>query len=707
MADTPAPGGFLARLAAAFTWGPGAKAAPSAATAVQAKAELTPTYLGPRYVGTFRPDFIPLDGHGHTLDILGETGLALVAYWYVAQRWRAQKLAEAPLMVVEEDQDTGTEEWLSEHELAEVLEEPSPDYDMGELIERTSRYLDNGAACLWVVDRDRAGRPARLTPFSREEFEVVPIPGRLYGRFAVTTAAGRKEYDAEEVVYFRDAAAGWTEHGKSRLDVCAGWLGLSEKARRTIHELLDNAVWPSLVLNTDPTWNPGEEELKRFQAELAQYAQNKGRAFANTGGGSAEILSARIRDLVPTEVLDRVESVVGAVSGVPAIVLQFQVGMENSPWSQMEQARTMAYADTIQPAWGRLERAITRQLLRIDDEDRTHLVRFDRSGIASLQQDRQEAAQFTAFVSRIASVNERRVIVGLEPVDDPAAELIPELQPVVLPPGLGGSSEEEEPEEKAQRRRRQKKVAAMTIAFRRESSAALEATTSQLLRTDAQEVEQLLRANLTEEPKGLRGTMGTKAERGKQRALSAVLGYLRNTSEPAWGKATNPQLLVSAERATAVIAADIGISYNLLHPHVVTFAKRESGRLVKGVSETTMQWIGDTVARELEAGKSVADIARAVGESGAFAPSRARLIARTESTRASAGGPTEALAKHAAETGRKYVKRWSGALDDRERDEHVKLEGETVKIDEAFSNGLQFPSEPNCRCAPIFEEVDA
>lgn len=722
MADSSGRG-ILSRLASVFRPASESKAIATVEAKAQSPGQPPVGILLPRYGGGvgFQPDFIPLDAHGQVIDTIGESGLAFVAYWYVATRWRAQKLAEAPLMVVEEDQETGVEEWLSDHDLADVLENPTPDYDMGELIERTSRYLDDGAECLWVMDRDRAQRVARLTPFRRSEFTVEPKGDRLFGLFKVTALrGGPKEFTPEQVVYFRDGVENWgAEAGRSRLDVALQWLRLGEQARQTVKDLLENAVWPSAVAIPDAAWNPDKDQLEMYKSELQRYAQpgQKGKAFAMTGGGSFEVMSARIRDLVPTEVLDRVESVVSAVSGVPAIVLQFQIGMENSPWSQMEQARRMAYDDTIQPTWRKLERSLTRQMLRPDDEDLTHFIRFDRSKIASLQPDRLAAATLVSMISRIASVNERREMVGLEKVDDPKAEDIPELTTPIFPPGFGppGATEADdeesdddtpkEKEEKALRRkkRRQKKVAVMSIALRNESVGSFQATAERLLKHDQFEIERIIRAHITEPPKS---ALPVKSDRGKQRALSAVLAYLRDTSTPAWMKAMTPLIAQTSERGAAVIAADIGINYNLLHPHVVSFAKTESSWLIKGITETTRESVANALAAALEKGLGTADVARAVADAGGFAPSRSKLIARTESTRSSAGGPTEALKMHAEATGRRYVKTWSGALDERERDEHVALEGETVGIDEKFSNGLDYPSEPNCRCAPIFSEVE-
>lgn len=54
-------------------------------------------------------------------------------------------------------------------------------------------------------------------------------------------------------------------------------------------------------------------------------------------------------------------------------------------------------------------------------------------------------------------------------------------------------------------------------------------------------------------------------------------------------------------------------------------------------------------------------------------------------------------------------KQWVGVKDDRERPEHLKMEGEVVPFDQPFSNGQMIPGEDdyNCRCsAYYFEEIE-
>lgn len=61
-----------------------------------------------------------------------------------------------------------------------------------------------------------------------------------------------------------------------------------------------------------------------------------------------------------------------------------------------------------------------------------------------------------------------------------------------------------------------------------------------------------------------------------------------------------------------------------------------------------------------------------------------------------------AIDKGIIEKGR-LRRRWSGVMDDRERPEHVVMQGEVVGFDEPFSNGELTPGEStwNCRCLAI------
>jgi SPP1 gp7 family putative phage head morphogenesis protein len=667
--------------------------------------------------------FFSPDGGRTMLDFVdGSLTIAFMAYWYVATRWRAQKFAEPPLMVVEEDQDTGAEEWLDDHELVPLLEEPSPDYDMGELLECTSHYLDNTGAALWVMDKDRVGRVARITPFSRNEFEPVKSGDRLYAEFKVQTADGPDTFSADEVVFFRDAhgTAAWGR-GRSRLDVAMSWLRLGARAQQTIYDLLNNSVWPSAVIVPDKDWDPNPKTYEAYKQDIQKYAQggNKGKPFIALGGGQFVPLQSEIKNLVPSDILGRVESVVAAVSGVPAIVLQFQIGMENSPWSQMGEARKMAYADCIAPMWRKTERVLTRQLLRQIDDDPTHFMRFDPSNVESLQVDQMQQVQIASLMGRAASLNERRFVMGLEPSDDPKADEIPELTTPSLTDLLtggggngdsGDSSNDTEddapPEDAAQKARtrmeRKILIASIRDGFRAEAIPLYTAQAERQLKHDAQRIAEIVMHTLLDESEGK--AIESK-RRGKEQTMKAVNRYLSEDGRKGWTRAMQPLNEASAVKSGALVSSDLDLNFGLLHSNLLTYARKQTGKMITDVNKRTQSLISDIIQGGLDAKKSTREIARVISEATGFDRSRAELIARTETTKVFNGAPTESLSVLAQSGKRSFTKTWSGVLDDRERDEHVALEGETVGIDDTFSNGLQYPSEPNCRCTLLYEDT--
>ena len=79
-------------------------------------------------------------------------------------------------------------------------------------------------------------------------------------------------------------------------------------------------------------------------------------------------------------------------------------------------------------------------------------------------------------------------------------------------------------------------------------------------------------------------------------------------------------------------------------------------------------------------------------------PYKAMRAARTEVTKASGFGNLEA----AKQSGVAKKKTWLTSRDERVRDAHIALDGESIGLDETFSNGVDFPSEPMCRCVLTF-----
>ena len=156
--------------------------------------------------------------------------------------------------------------------------------------------------------------------------------------------------------------------------------------------------------------------------------------------------------------------------------------------------------------------------------------------------------------------------------------------------------------------------------------------------------------------------------------------------------------VVALEGKKILAELGVNISFDLLNPKVVEFIETRTGDLITSISNTTKEALRRTLKEGVELGESIPKLAKRIASVYDDAQGyRSVLIARTENITASNNGALNAYRQS------KVVekKSWLTAGDDRVRPEHEAMDGETVLLEEAFSNGLMCPSEPNCRCCII------
>lgn len=108
----------------------------------------------------------------------------------------------------------------------------------------------------------------------------------------------------------------------------------------------------------------------------------------------------------------------------------------------------------------------------------------------------------------------------------------------------------------------------------------------------------------------------------------------------------------------------------------------------------------------LRHGRSIHDIARKMEVVTRMDTNAAYRAARTACTNAENQGKLEAMFTLRDEFGVDVKKMWFATLDNRTRTSHRYLHGEVRELEEPFSNGLQYPADPdgdpseiwNCRC---------
>lgn len=714
------------------------------------RAKLAPAVNGMKTIGsgvTFIGDagarnVIRLDGTSDPDADKLTRGIALAtsAYAYTAIMYRATRLAEPPLDVVQETEDEG-EIKIPDHELAMLLDEPSKDYDMGELQQLTETYRCVSGACLWVKETDNAGRPARWTPFSADEFEAFPADDRIYGRFKVTTRAGRtRTYDADEVVHFRDLNPNSWRKQLPKLEVALADLDTSHQVNRTVRNYLKRAMFPGGLVSPDPKWNPDEEAWKEWKNTIMAWHQGPamaGKPLILQGGTTFSKAALALSELLPKEILDRIESTVGSVFGIPPVVLGWKVGLENSPWSQMSEARQMTYEETIEPRWRDVEKKMTRQLLEEEERMAGRSIRFDTSKVRAFTHDDKLRAGVAGSMRREWTRNERRIYTGMDPLED-GDDRGDEIEGGAGTGGLfgeGGGGIMGLFEESFDERQAEALTAGMRLVLdqakllsdpkAREWSyfdigtKAAESTWTREVKKvlDAWKKETLRLFDRMVTEKAADGEVETKQEEEPDpdsiaAFLSALGEFLRTDGESAMESTTLPLIISTGEAGLRRAAAQVDLSFTVLEPGLADFAAEEAEFLAEAMGETTGQFVADTVQKQLDEGGLIADIRKALEKDKAFSRTRAQLTARTETTRAWNGAQTRGLSdwEDDQEEGVQVLKKWLDSGDIRVRAAHRAAgKKDPIPIDQPYDvdgKKLQHPSEPNCRCTQLFSIED-
>lgn len=135
--------------------------------------------------------------------------------------------------------------------------------------------------------------------------------------------------------------------------------------------------------------------------------------------------------------------------------------------------------------------------------------------------------------------------------------------------------------------------------------------------------------------------------------------------------------------------------------------KRRAEEFAESVNSTTLEKLDGTLSEGISEGEGIVDLRDRVGKVyEEFPEYRSELVARTEATAANNEGFLEGFKQSDVATGKEWINSGDARVREEHMDQPMGVGGEIVALDKAFSNGLQYPSEPNCRCVigPAFLE---
>jgi HK97 family phage portal protein len=685
-------------------------AAPSVSTLPEQRKAAGVSFIGDERTIVRLLGGLPIDAEYFDFKtVRGRTAYVAAALAYICINYRAKKIIEAPLYVAEEQAD-GRDKWIRPHEIDRLLRKPNPDMGMKRMLEAVEVYLLTTGRALFVKNRTNAQQTASMYPFSGDEFTVEPDSAktRLYGKFRINGSGN--EYKPEQVVFFQYFHPTDPWAGMAPLDAALNALNIGQTLQHRVKHTIKNAFSAGALYILDKeAGRLTDEEFERAKGELNAVTRglNSGTTAIIEGGGRVE-RGWSLGDYQLGELWREIEAQVCGCFNVRPELIGTVVGLENSPWSHIKTAKEMFYDECIIPEWDFIADALSDQLLPEFDQSPDRYIRFDTSRVRALQKDLAQQALIASAVSRFTSVNERRMMIGQEPSAEEGADDIPELNAPVMP-GFGvpaGDEDEEEEEEEAEGEKRRWPHGFRTKARRQHRYAIYEALTQSAADTIALAAGAALEQDRITVVRIMEDAAKATNRQAVRSAQQRADDYLRNQSQLYWTSTVGPHIQSAAERAAALMAADLGLNAQLLNEDVLKYAQKEAGWLVKGVSKTTREAIGAAITDGLLAGEGATQIASRLRDLPAFTRDRAILVGRTESTRVTNGAPMEALSDFGGRTGQKFIKTWFAVLDSRVRDEHEAMNGEQVPIDQPFSNGSMAPDEPNCRCTLLYGSVD-
>jgi HK97 family phage portal protein len=386
---------------------------------------------------------------------------------------KAQAFQEAPLRVARLLQD-GTEDWLDEHPLMELLGDPHPSLSQPEFNAWLSLCLDCAGNAYLRKIRDRAGQVVQLWPISPtlmqpETTEDDRRRGVFISHYVYDDGKGsREEVPVEDIVHFRDGVDD-TDHrlGLSRLRRLLREVASDEEATRFLEDLLANYAVASLAVTVPPgpvlTQEQATQIRDRLREDYGATGRNRGHVAVVANGATLSQVgfSPQQLDLKSAHYLP--ETRICAVLGVPAMLAGFASGLEHTIYNNMEQAQDHLYEQTIVPRWRQVAATYTKQLLREDySPDRKVRVQFDLTRVRALQEDQNEVyARVSVGVEKgWLTKDEARAQVGLEPLpnglgeaQDPLeqARQMAEITAQNRPPGQGQQDGGPPPQERRHR----------------------------------------------------------------------------------------------------------------------------------------------------------------------------------------------------------------------------------------------------------------
>lgn len=617
----------------------------------------------------------------------------------------------------------------TKHEFYPLLSRPNPYMSGNGLRRYTYAAMALTGNAYWYCETFGTSQIKEIWPLMPSQVRAVGTRDKMIDHYILTVGGTEVRLPYEYMIHIRDLNPQSFVYGQGALSAAKNAVATDIFAQVWNKSFFAHSARPDATLETDQVLqDPVSKRVKRAWNEIYGGPGSHGKVALLEGGLKYKIVTESAKDMDFVNLRKDLRIEILAAFGVPPSVVGL---LEYANYSNMEAQEKMFWDHTLVPAIKSVADTLTLRAEQISFVT-ANVFQEDLSKVQALQADQAELADTTTkYVNAGIPINE--VIDALDlPFEhveggdvprQPQNNLlnsppVPEPQPAKGAQPATKSAESGDAEAARQLRRatrwksRDGKVrdwearmkSAMEAFFagqRRRVMASFEAHAAQVVNGFKTASESLERFRKAVRDDSVRIIFDVEKE--NQLMASASKRSIAGTYF---------EFLVSeAKRRVPSFDFDLHDSYaeHWLAGKVARLARDANATTLESITQEVADAVGEAVSAGFSESETIAQVADRIRGVYNFADeTRAVRIARTEIVGASNAGSFEGMKRTGVDR-----KEWLSSKDERVRETHQDLDGQTVGINEDFvsSSGarLAFPGDPDgppeeiiqCRCTPI------
>lgn len=580
---------------------------------------------------------------------------------------RAQKVGEVNLFLKKGD------EIIREHELLNLLAKPNDLLTGEQFFALWSKYIDiYGKAFILILKEGFSNRKISLELLDprkcRANFNKL---GELTG---IDYNGKTNAYSADEVIYDYNPDPANPKEGISLLRAGANLLQTQIDLDALNAQLIKSGGKIDGIINFKSE-QIGVEQMTEFREKYKEQLENK-EDFGNLVflGGDA---SYQKTSLSPEELgyLNTRKAILNDVCILTDVPQALMGAMENIKYDNAQASINIFLRETITPLIRQKIQKINEKVQLIPEGLE---LSFDDPAPEDIE--RKLKINDSAFKGKYLTINEMRANVGYDEIEGGD-----ELPKTYSPFAMLEEDKDEGKEDDEETKKKDFNHPLKDYSFRRKYFE------KRISEQDAYEAQflRVFRSYLKDQKDRLIESMGGKRKDildssfNMKVEVSLAKGLLMPLLMKAMVKSGNDAMRLAGSDKPFNWGDDINSS---LDQRAELFAR--------SINDTTFKLLKKEFTRSQELGEGRRELVKRIeGVYSDYSKTRATMIARTEVHTAVQSSTMEGYSQAGM-----TIKIWVAVMDSATRDEHAAMDGEERPINMPFSNGLQCPSEINCRC---------